>query len=108
MDNSVKVSCPDCGAHLATEIVSSVSSESQMKFTLHPTPGDLLDINTIGGTLKEMSALMNALSKAHGTSSTCVMNGVRMLDDNGIEVSFLVLRPKKAKRSRPTPDHTAG
>jgi hypothetical protein len=59
----VSTNCPHCKSELSAGLVAELKDQSQVSFVLHPAPGELMNLETVGGTAADFAKLVNAVGR---------------------------------------------
>lgn len=90
--------CPHCAGILNPEMVAKFSRRSLLTWKLHPAPGELLDIGTVGGTLTQMRNMLRA--SGEGIPTEVLLKSAFTDEAGAFTAEFLVCRYEEATDRR--------
>jgi hypothetical protein len=89
------VPCPHCKEPLTFEMVAKAAAETELSFKLTPRPGEMLDLETIGGSLSNFSKLLKAVGKSIDHKTMVMLKRTTTHDDGALEFIVQICRSTK-------------
>jgi hypothetical protein len=95
------VACPHCSHALSAEVVAQVSNQSIVSMRLCPSPGELMQASTIGGSISSFGQLMEAAGRELRAPTVSLVKSITSDEDGSVTITLLVARgPEVAARKR--------
>lgn len=90
------IPCPHCNEPLTFEMVAKAAAETDLSFKITPKAGELLDVETIGGSLINFSNLLKAAGKQLDHKTMVMLKRTETHADGALEFVVMICRtPKK-------------
>lgn len=90
-----RIQCPSCNEPLSFEMVTQATAESSIALSLTPTPGEMFDIETVGGALRSLSKLLKAVGNEMGVKTVVMLKSAKTSEAGELVFDLVIARVKK-------------
>jgi hypothetical protein len=91
------VRCPKCAEPISIDIVTKALDESSLSFSYKPGKGELMDVDSVMGSVSAAAKLLQSIGKQMGVATRVMLKSVSTLPEGELKFDLLITRTEKRR-----------